>query len=278
MVLLSWAHPGGAAAPHPLSQAGPDDSVIRDGCPQEPRPPRGPARHRDRDPLGRHRPGLDRHRVRRGDAAGRRGHHHRGGLPIRGAGRGVRGPFRHPDPVRRLRLARRRSRRRRGLRRHAPLASRGGHHRLPPGREARPVREAVRAQRRAGGPDGGGGTEPGAVPHGGDLEPLPPGLPGAGRRHRRGSHRRAPPRGGRLRIPAAGGPRAPAFRARARWRCPARPGDLPRAAVHARPGPDRACGGRRGGRRDRRRRGGRRRPAPPGGEAWGWSRRPCGSA
>ena len=40
------------------------------------------------------------------------------------------------------------------------LAPRGGHHRPPPGRKARPVREAARAQRPPGGTDGGGGPEP----------------------------------------------------------------------------------------------------------------------
>ena len=48
---------------------------------------------------------------------------------------------------------------------------------LPSGGEARPVREAIRAQRAAGGTDGRGGPQPRAVPHGGDLEPVPARLP-----------------------------------------------------------------------------------------------------
>ena len=60
---------------------------------------------------------------------------------------------------------------------------------LPARREARPVREALRAQRAAGGHDDRGGTEPGPVPDGGDLEPLPPGVPLARRGHRGGPHR-----------------------------------------------------------------------------------------
>ena len=100
--------------PATLSQAEPDDSVIRrdtspgSGKGSMPRRrrcrPMPPGRRgTDGDPLGRHRAGRHRHRVRRGDAAGRRGHHHGRGLALGRAGRGLRRPVRHPDPLRRLR-------------------------------------------------------------------------------------------------------------------------------------------------------------------------------
>ena len=98
-----------------MSQAGPDDSVIsrisrlaveRDPCSvvAGPRAERTTGRREsDGDPLGCHRPGRHRHRVRRRDAAGRGGHHHGCGLALGRTRRGLRRPLRHPDPLRRLR-------------------------------------------------------------------------------------------------------------------------------------------------------------------------------
>ncbi len=163
-----------------------------------------------------------------------------------------------PGPLRRLRRAGRGSRGRGGVRGHAAVAPHRRHPRPPAGGQARALREAVRPRRRAGAPDGRGGAEPGLVPHGGDLEPLPPRLPVLGRGGRVRSDRRAAARGGRLRVPPAVGSRSPPVPPGPRRRRPARSGHLPPPALHAAPRAGRACrgGGHHRGDGGRRARGG----------------------
>ena len=235
MVLLSWPHPG----PHAGSTRCPRQTPMialsgtevswrgRDPClVTVPTAATRAARQRPagRDPLGRDRPGRHRHRVRGGDAARPRA------APSppwpRARPNGPR-PSATASASRPATATTARSRPiptstsstwpRRTSRHEADTIG------LPPSGQARPLREAVGAQCPAGGTDGGGGPEPGAVPHGGDLEQVPSGLPDPGRRDRRGSHRRAAPGRGGLRVPTARGPGAPALRPRARGRCAARP-------------------------------------------------------
>ena len=152
---------------------------------------------------------------------------------------------RHPAAVRQLRGARRRRRRRRGVRRDAALAPRRRHAAVPERGEARALREAVRAERRAGERDGrgcGGATIASSWKRCGRASCPPT------RRWATSSpstDRRAAAGRGRLRLPQPGRSHPPPLRPRAGRRCAARPRRLPGAALLVRA---------RHARRDRRRR------------------------
>lgn len=74
-------------------------------------------------------------------------------------------------------------------RRLAPLPPPRAHPAVPERGTPCAVREGVRARRRAGRRDGGGGPGTGAVPDGGDVEPVPAGLCQSQGPARRGRHR-----------------------------------------------------------------------------------------